>query len=71
MKVTMTKTAKGSPDGITVNTYNEGESHVLNDKLANAFVGCGAAVEFKAVEKAPLNKAIEKAPKNKRKKSKK
>jgi len=67
MRVTMLKTIDGSPDGMRVLTYREGEIHDLPDDLARNFVGQGAA---KAVPKrkgrpSSRNKAIDTSESNK------
>lgn len=64
MKIKMTKTTDGSPDGININTYEKGEKYDVPDSLAENFVGQDAAKkEDKGKEKAPENK--EEAPENK------
>ena len=54
-KVLMLETAKGSPDGITVNTYEKGEQYDLPDDLISCFVDSGCiemVVEETKVEPA-------------------
>lgn len=43
MQVKMKSTQKGSPDGITVNTYEKGEVYDLPDSLAVVFLEEGWA----------------------------
>ena len=38
IKVRMTKTVKGSNDGILVKTYNEGEEYEVSQSLGRAFI---------------------------------
>lgn len=38
MKIKMLKTKKGSPDGITVNTYFEGQDYDMPNSLADVFI---------------------------------
>jgi hypothetical protein len=41
--VTMTQTAKGSPDGVTVRAYSQGITYTIPESLARAFVTTGRA----------------------------
>ncbi len=45
MRVTMTRTQTGSPDGIHIYTYVDGQTYDLNADLAQAFLGMGVAVD--------------------------
>lgn len=63
MKIKMTKTTDGSPDGININTYEKGKKYDIPASLAENFLGQDAAKEDKGKEEAPENK--EKAPENK------
>lgn len=45
MRVKMLVDAPGSPDGVTVNEYTEGEVYEVTESLAAAFVANGLAVE--------------------------
>ena len=58
MRVTMLKSLPGSPDGNEVVIYEEGSSPVMPDKLANIFIGIGAAKVY--VQPIALKKRIEK-----------
>lgn len=53
MKVRMTQTTKGSPDGIQVNEYEAGKKYDLPESLASVFLGQGFAEEDKALDRAP------------------
>lgn len=67
-KVLMVRNKLGSPDGVTVKHYLEGETYELPVGLADTFLFEKVAEKVqaeKAVEAAPENKAILKAPKNK------
>ncbi|MGL6349728.1 MAG: hypothetical protein ACRC2U_07780 [Aeromonas sp.] len=70
VKVQMLKSKAGSPDGIQVVFYTEGETYDVPLALAESFVTEGVAeqvAEGKAVREAPANKAVAKAPANKAK----
>jgi hypothetical protein len=41
--VTMTQTAKGSVDGVSVRAYSQGVTYTLPESLARAFVATGRA----------------------------
>jgi len=53
VKVKMLRTAKGSPDGIQINVYEEGKVYNIPDDLAKCFFDIGACelVEEKEQEK--------------------
>ena len=38
MKIVMTETKKGSPDGLKVNTYEKGKTYEIPEELAKVFV---------------------------------
>lgn len=57
MKIKMTKTMQGSPDGIAVITYLRDEVIDIPDDLARVFLKMSVAVENKMVGNAPENKA--------------
>lgn len=76
-KAKMKQTVLGSPDGILVTKYNQGEEYLLPEKLYDSFVKNDFAspvetVEVPVVEKkeeksigaAPINKAMD-SPVNK------
>lgn len=50
MKIIMNTTAKGSPNGVTVITYEKGETYILPISLANAFLHIGAAKGIEEIE---------------------
>lgn len=59
MRVTMTETRNGSPDGITVQTYEAGTAHNLPDDLANVFLSEGWAVcDFADGEPGPAESKV-------------
>ncbi|OGC76311.1 hypothetical protein A2619_05850 [candidate division WWE3 bacterium RIFOXYD1_FULL_39_9] len=62
----MTKTTKGSPNGIKVMEYKAGEQYNLPENLYHVFKKIGACqdVEVKAVSNAPQNKMAQ-VPENK------
>lgn len=64
MKVKVTKTMKGSPDGLTVNEYLEGQTYEMPFDLATVFIreGWGTSCEVEPSEK-PEVKAKERKPK--------
>lgn len=43
MKITMLETAPGSPDGVQVNDYDEGETYDVPQDLADTFIRYGLA----------------------------
>jgi len=43
MKIKMTKTTDGSPDGININTYEKGKKYDIPESLAENFLGQDAA----------------------------
>lgn len=43
MKIRMTRTENGSPDGFTVREYKDGHTYDVPDELADAFFKAGAA----------------------------
>lgn len=45
MKITMTNTREGSPDGVTVNTYTAGQEYNVPARLGSLFVASGDATE--------------------------
>lgn len=45
MRVKMLQDAPGSPDGVTVNEYTEGEVYDVTESLGVAFLAAGLAVE--------------------------
>ena len=47
IKIRMLRTKKGSPDGIRINEYQEGEVYELSGSLATVFLGEGWAEEIK------------------------
>ena len=69
MRLTMTETRDGSPDGIAVNTYVAGESYDIPDRLGRIFLDEKWArrppgrppAEAKDMGSAPENKADEEA----------
>lgn len=72
MKIVMLKEAKGSQDGIKVETFEEGVEYTVAQSLGRVFVSSGVAElatekaakeEKKAAE--TVKKAVKKAPKNK------
>ena len=72
MYITMIETTKGSPDGIHVLEFVEGQSYDIPYSLAKSFVEhMGVAIiaedpiKQKAVIGAPVNKNIESSPDNK------
>lgn len=66
MFITMKKTEKGSPNGLVVETYNEGQVYDLPDKLAETFIEMGVA---KKGSKPAENKMVE--PESNKKEDKK
>lgn len=46
MRIKMLKDAPGSPDGVTINEYSEGEAYNIADELGAVFVNFGYAVEI-------------------------
>lgn len=73
-KVKMLSTARGSPDGIRVETFEEGKTYTLLDALARAFVQELRVAEYaeedavlakKQAPAAPENKDAGRAPENK------
>jgi hypothetical protein len=46
MNIKMTQTVKGSPDGVTVNTYSEGEEYSVPSELGVLFVKGDYAVSL-------------------------
>ena len=65
MRIKMTKTTPGSPDGIHIKKYQGGEQYALPEKLAGAFLGMGVAEEVAEVVPEPVKKSSGAAPKNK------
>jgi hypothetical protein len=59
MKIKMLKTRQGSPDGLVVNTYMQGETVEVPDELARIFISQSWA------RKVPIVKDRGKAPENK------
>ena len=61
MLITMTRTARGSPNGAIVKTYEGGKMYDVPPDLGNDFVANGDAVnaskQIKAIEKAPETSA--------------
>ena len=45
--IKMTRTERGSPDGLVTNTYSEGKTYTLPSELASVFIDIKAAVKFK------------------------
>lgn len=43
MKIVMTKTMEGSPNGLVVMTYDQGETYDVSEALGEVFVELGAA----------------------------
>jgi len=66
MKVKMTETLRGSPNGIAIFVYEEGKTYDLPDDLGELFVKNGSAIEVKDKKAAPKTKAHTKAPENKK-----
>lgn len=70
-KVKILKTTQGSPDGIQVLTYHEGNEYDLNDSLVAAFIQMGVVEVVIEEEKpqepiaAPENAAFVSAPETK------
>jgi len=64
-KVRMLRTAKGSPNGITVITFEAEKEYTMEDDLANVFINqmkvatevFASFKEEKALTEAPFNKA--------------
>lgn len=56
MRVRMDRTRRGSPDGVSVFTYEVGGSYELPASLAESFIGSGDAREDKAIDRAPETK---------------
>lgn len=68
LKVKMLKTTPGSPDGIRVQRYDEGEVYDLSDALAKAFVDHMNVAEYVVVgrrDSVPAAKMVKAAPENK------
>jgi len=70
MKIKMLETRMGSPDGVSVLAYTEGEQYEVPDSLGRVFIAEGWAVagRIKAGRKkdkgaAPENKSISKIKK--------
>lgn len=61
MKYRMLKTAAGSPDGIRVETYLQGQDYVLDASLASVFLKIGVA-EPVDLSVPPERAVIEKIP---------
>jgi hypothetical protein len=55
MKIRMTKTINGSPDGISIVNYKDGQEYDLDGALLGAFLQMGVA------EQVEINKPKEKA----------
>jgi hypothetical protein len=67
-KVTMLETTSGSPDGIRVNSYKQGETVDLPAALAKAFVDEMKVAEYVSIgrrDPAPAAKMAKGAPENK------
>ena len=56
MKIRMTKTINGSPDGISIVNYKEGQEYDLDGALLGAFLNMGVAEQIN--ENAPKEKAV-------------
>lgn len=57
-EIKMLRTVPVSPDGLTVQTWQEGSTHVVNDDLLGALIDMGACeIATKAMTAAPENKA--------------
>jgi len=70
MKRVMTKTTKGSPNGISVIEYLEGETYDLPESLAVVFDSIGVCKPLipaakKEPEEKPEAKMVEEVPSNK------
>ena len=71
-KVKMNYSTQGSPDGMRVTIYQGGYTYDLPDRLADSFIGIGAAClavppqsrKRKSVVAAPENAAVNAAPEN-------
>jgi hypothetical protein len=50
MRIKMLKTQKGSPDGVTVVNYLEGQEYDINIELSKVFIMQKWAIEIKKVE---------------------
>lgn len=59
IRVRMTRTDKGCPDGFTVTEYQAGSDHHLPEHLANAFFSAGSADPFEAHEAADQADAVQ------------
>lgn len=60
--VTMTQTAKGSPDGVRVLAYSQGITYTIPESLARAFVTTGRATyatRDTSIPELPVAKAAE------------
>lgn len=56
MKIKMLKTTNGSPDGIIVENYKEGQEYDLDGALLSVFIKLGVAEQVKI--DAPPEKAV-------------
>lgn len=56
MKIRMTKTINGSPDGISIVNYKEGQEYDLDGALLGVFLNMGVAEQVKVNE--PEEKAV-------------
>jgi hypothetical protein len=68
MRIIMERTQDGSPDGITVLRYHQGEEYDAPDTLAHIFLGEGWAREVVPEPDTPVleEKDLMAAPENKR-----
>ncbi len=61
MRIKMLSTRRGSPDGVRVLSYREGETYEVPDELGQVFLGEGWALRPRRARKdaggAPENKA--------------
>ncbi len=65
MKIKMLETRMGSPDGVSVLSYSEGEQYELPDGLAQVFIAEGWAKAVDGRVKANRKKDRGAAPENK------
>lgn len=56
MRIRMTHTTNGSPDGLVVRRYEAGEAYTLPARLARNFLEQGVAIQDKAIDRAPNTK---------------
>lgn len=67
MRIRMTTTTKASPDGIQVNTYEQGRTYELPEPFARIFLDNEWAIEDKALDAPPETKAKRTARRKKKK----